>query len=126
MVKSRDAGIARREESVENILPILQICEMDEEVCRCAQEYVSAQHLPISKSVCRRTGIWPNPARKKAIDVLKTTFDKCVSRKTTSVLDDVLFHHTGHECTDATRTITQMARLPRVVQIDSITLCVAR
>lgn len=126
MVKSRDAGIARREQSVENILPILQICEMDEEVCRCAQEYVSAQHLPISKSVCRRTGIWPNPARKKAIDALISAFDKCVGSKTVSVLDDVFFHYTKRECIDVVRYITQMARLSRVVQFDSITLCVAR
>ena len=126
MVNSRDAGIARREKSLENIISILQICEMDEEVCRCAQEYVWAQHLPMSKSVCRRTGTWPNPERKKAIDALRSAFDECVRRKTASVLDYIFFHHTGCECADAAHSITQMARLPRIVQPDSITLVVAQ
>ena len=126
MVKSRDAGIARREKSVENILPILQICEMDEAVCRCAQEYISAQHLPMSKSVCRRTGIWPNPERKKAVDALKSAFDEYVDRNTASVLDDVLWYYTKRECEDVVRFILQMVSLPRIVNPDSITLCVAR
>ena len=126
MVKSRDMGRARRDQSVENILAILTICEMDDEVCRCAQNYVSAQHLPMSKSVCRRTGVWARPERRRATAALESAFNECVSRKIASVLDDVCFYYTNCQCTDAMRYIVQLARLPCIVQINSITLVVSQ